>query len=336
MNTVPRQRIGMSLPIAGASVQDAIQLVQHLESLAWDDIWLGDGAGQDALTLLPLLLANTFKMRMGTAVTPVFTRTPAVLASSFSVINQAFPERFIAGLGSSSHAVIENWHGLPMEKPLTRIKETVSLLRSIMAGKKTHFNGEVLRSNGYQQPANNNQAIYLAGLRPKMLETAAEIADGIILNLFPRTALPKIMEHIAIGAKRGGKDPAAVEVVCRYVICVNKDKALGRKAFREQYLPYYATKVYNKYLAWAGYEDAAYEIAEGFKTRDRARSLAAMSDELVDEIAIIGDQQECQQRVLECAKQGVHAHVMSPLLSDKKSVDLLIRTFSKDHFSFEQ
>ena len=207
--------------------------------------------------------AATENTRIGTAVVPVFTRTPAVLASTFAVINQAYPGRFIPGLGTSSHAIINNWHGLTMEKPLTRIKETMTLLRSMMAGEKTNFEGETLRSKGYRQAPTSNQPIYLAGLRPNMLETAAEISDGVILNLFPRSALPKIMEHIAIGAERAGKDPASVEVVCRHMMCLTNDKELGRAAFRAAFGPYYATPVYNKFLAWAGHEDTAKEIAEG-------------------------------------------------------------------------
>ena len=334
MANLPRHRVAMTIPGPTANVADSIAMAKRLEQLGWDDIWLADAGGLDALTLVPMLLGATENTRIGTAVVPVFTRTPAVLASTFAVINQAYPGRFIPGLGTSSHAIINNWHGLTMEKPLTRIKETMTLLRSMMAGEKTNFEGETLRSKGYRQAPTSNQPIYLAGLRPNMLETAAEISDGVILNLFPRSALPKIMEHIAIGAERAGKDPASVEVVCRHMMCLTNDKELGRAAFRAAFGPYYATPVYNKFLAWAGHEDTAKEIAEGFKARDRERTSAAMTDELVDQIALIGNEAECQDLVREYAAGGIHTHVMAPMIPDPQMIENTVMAFSKERFRF--
>ena len=334
MTNIPRKRVAMTIPGPTGNVADSIALAQRLEELGWDDIWMADAGGLDALTLTPLLLAATETLRIGTAVVPVFTRTPAVLAATFSVISQAFPGRFIPGLGTSSHAIINNWHGLTMEKPLTRIKETMALLRPMMAGEKTAFEGETLRSRGYVQAPTDKQAIYLAGLRPKMLETAAELGDGVILNLFPRSALPKIMEHIAIGAERAGKDPASVEVVCRHMMCLTDDRDKGRAAFRAAFGPYYATPVYNKFLAWAGYEGAAREMEAGFKARDRERTAAAMSDELVDEIAIIGNEAECQALVREYADGGIHTHIMAPMIPDPDMIENTVMAFSKQRFSF--
>jgi alkanesulfonate monooxygenase SsuD/methylene tetrahydromethanopterin reductase-like flavin-dependent oxidoreductase (luciferase family) len=205
----------------------------------------------------------------------------------------------------------------------------MQLLRAMMAGEKTNFEGETLRSRGYQQFPSEPMPIYLAGLRPKMLETAAEMGDGVILNLFPKSALPKICEHIAIGAERAGKKPETVEVICRHMTAVDSDKAVARDAFRAKFGPYYATPVYNKFLAWCGYPDEAQEIAEGFKARDRQRTANALSDDLIDDIAIIGSAAECQARIAEYAEGGIHTHVMAPLINDQASIDATIKAFSK-------
>ena len=332
MSTIPRQRLAMTIPGPTGGVADSIALAQRLEKLGWDDIWLADAGGLDALTLTPLLLQATQTMRMGIAVVPIFTRSPAVLASTFSVISQAFPGRFIPGLGTSSHAIINNWHGMSMEKPLTRMRETMALLRPMMAGEKTNFEGEVLRSRGYRQAPTDNQKIYLAALRPKMLETAAEIADGVILNLFPRSALPKIMEHIAIGAERAGKDPASIEVVCRHMMCMTSDKAQGRAAFRASFGSYYATPVYNKFLAWAGYEEAAAAIREGWAAKDREKTSAALTDQLVDEIGVIGSAGECQERIRWAMETGVDTAIIAPLALDAASAEATLKAFTASAF----
>ena len=331
----PRLRTAITLPGASGSVADVLALARRAESVGYDDLWLADAGGMDGLTLAALLAQNTSRVRIGIAVVPAYTRTPAVLASTVATIAQLAPQRFVLGLGTSSHAIIEGWHGLRLDKPLARMRETVQLLRGILAGEKTHFSGETLSSHGYrQQPIEGGVPIYLAALRPRMLELAAGIGDGVILNLFPRQALPRIVEHIARGASAAGKDPAEVEIVCRHQVAVSADPQATRRLFRLMFASYYATPVYNQYLAWAGYEQAAREIREGWAAGDRERTARALSDELIDAIAIIGTPEQCQQRVLDLAAGGIHTHVLSCLGFDADLIEATYRAFDAQHFAF--
>ena len=325
-------RMAVSLPAPTGSVADTIALAQRAEKMGYTDLWLADAGGLDAFTLAPMLLEATESARVGIAVVPAYTRTPAVMASTMAVIHQAYPGRFIPGFGTSSHAIVEGWHGLPLEKPLTRMKETVALLRSMMAGEKTDFSGETLRSKGYRQAPTELSPIYLAALRSKMVETAAEIADGVILNLFPRGALPKIMEHVAIGAERGGKQPGEVEIVCRHMMVVSEDKAAARDAFRAGFVGYYATPVCNKFLEWAGYPDAAAEIRAGWAAKDRERTAAALPDELVDEIAIIGSADECRELMRGYIAGGIHTNIVSCVYPTPEIFGATIEAFSAENF----
>ena len=335
MNKAPlRTRIAMSLPAASGSVADTIALAQRAEALGYDDLWLADAGGLDALTLAPMLLQATESMRLGAAVVPVYTRTPAVLASTLAVIEQAFPGRFVPGFGTSSHAIIEGWHGLALHKPLTRVTETVGLLRSMLAGEKTAFDGDTLRSHGYRQAATPDMPLYLAALRPKMLETAAALGDGVILNLFPRSALPKIMQHIAVGAERAGKDPSTVEVVCRHMVAVTEDRAAARDAFRAGFVGYYATPVYNKFLEWAGYPEAAAEIREGWAAKDRERTAAALPDALVEDIGVLGPADDCRDLMRWYADQGIHTNIVSCILPTPVVLDATTLAFSRERFRF--
>ena len=325
-------RMAVSLPAPTGSVADTIALAQQAEAMGYHDAWLADAGGLDAFTLAPMLLEATELLRLGIAVVPAYTRTPAVMASTMAVIHQAYPGRFIPGLGTSSHAIIEGWHGLKLEKPLTRMKETVELLRAMMAGEKTNFAGETLRSRGYRQAPMENTPIYLAALRSKMIEAAAEIADGVILNLFPRSALPKIMEHVAIGAERGGKQVEDVEIVCRHMVVVSEDKAAARDAFRAGFVGYYATPVYNKFLEWAGYPDAAAQIREGWAAKDRERTAAALPDKLVDEIAIIGGPDEARQLMRGYIDGGIHTNIVSCIYPERSVFQATLETFAAENF----
>lgn len=329
----PKQRVAITLPM-GPDIKRSIEMVQWAEQKGYQDAWFADGGAPDSLTLCGILAGYTSKLRFGVAVTPVFTRTPAVLASSANCLAQALPDRFVLGLGSSSQAMMEGWHGQEMTKPLTRVKETAIMVRSMLAGEKSNFDLETLRSRGYRQaPLASPPPIYLAALRSKMIEMAAEIGDGVIFNLWPKKALPKMMEHVRIGAKRAGKDPASVEIVNRYMVCVTDDVPAARDRFRAAFAPYYATPVYNRFLAWAGYEDVANTITEGWQQKDRAKTTGALSDELVDEIAIIGSADACRERIRKASEVGIHTHIIAPHAGNEAEVMATLTAFGADKFS---
>ncbi|MDX1580153.1 MAG: LLM class flavin-dependent oxidoreductase, partial [Alphaproteobacteria bacterium] len=159
---MPQQRIAVTLP-GGPKISETIERVKWAEANGLPDAWFGDGGAPDSLTTAAILAAHTEKLRIGIAVTPVFSRTPAVLAATANAIGQVLPGRFIMGLGSSSQPMMEGWHGVKFEKPLTRVKETAQMVRSMLAGEKSNFQGDTLTSKGYQQmPLDEPVPIYLA------------------------------------------------------------------------------------------------------------------------------------------------------------------------------
>jgi alkanesulfonate monooxygenase SsuD/methylene tetrahydromethanopterin reductase-like flavin-dependent oxidoreductase (luciferase family) len=240
------------------------------------------------------------------------------------------------GLGSSSQTMMGGWHGLPLDKPVTRVKETAIMVRSMLKGEKSEFDLETMSSHGYRQyPMDNPPPIYIAALRSNMIEMAAEVGDGVIFNLWPKRALAKMMEHVKIGAKRAGKDWRDVEIVNRAMVLVTDDKAEARNRFRGAFAPYYATPVYNKFLAWAGYEDAAETITEGWAAKDRAKTGGALTDALIDEVAIIGSEDECRARIREDAAGGIHTHIIAPLAGSNAAESMrTFKAFTPDQFSF--
>ncbi len=306
------QRTAMTLPDP-RGVEPTIELAKWAEDEGYDDLWFADSNGVDALTTAAAVALSTSRCRIGTAIIPVFSRTPAVLASTAHVLHQLSGGRFILGLGSSSQTMMENWHGQTFEKPLTRVKETTLLIKQMLKGEKTDFDGRTVKSKGYRQlPLEENaQPVYMAALRGKMLETAAEFSDGVILNLFPKNSLPRMMEHIRIGAERAGKKLEDVEIVCRHQVIVTDDIDNARNMIRRGFAPYYATPVYNAFLAWSGYEDVAKTIAEGWAAKDREKTTGALNDQLVDDIAIIGSVGQCHDRIREYGEMGITTHIIS-------------------------
>ena len=328
----PCQRIAVTLP-AETSVVDTIERVKWAEANGYEDGWMADSGPPDSLTLMAALAGYAPTLRLGIAVAPVYSRTPAVFAATANALGQLMPGRVILGLGASSQTIMDQWHGVPLRKPLTRVKETAIMVRSMLAGEKSDFDLSTLHSHGYRQPPLETEVpIYLAALLPKMVEMAAEVGDGVIFNLWPMKALPKMIEHVAVGARRAGKDPADVEVVNRHMVLVTDDKEAAVEEFRGRMAPYYATPVYNKFLSWAGYEDVAATIAEGWAARDREKTTGAISFELANEIAVIGSADECRERIRWAGETGIHTHIIAPLSADPEDVRRTFETFTPENF----
>jgi len=298
----------------GPDIADTITLVKWAEEHGIDDMWFSDAMAPDSLTMVAAVAPHTRRMRVGVAVTPVYTRTPAVFAATATVLAQLLPGRFVLGLGSSSQTIMERFNGIPLEKPLTRVKETAIMVRSMLAGEKSNFDLITLRSRGYsQQPVGEPPPIYLAALRPKMIEMAAEFGDGVVFNLWPRQALPRMMEHVELGARRAGKRVEDLEIVNRFLVMVTDDVEAGRALFRRHYTPYYANPVYNDFLRWAGYQDEAEGVLAGWAARDRQLSTGSITDDLVDAVAMCGTAEEVHERRREHAADGIDTSIVSPI-----------------------
>ena len=329
------KRIAVTLPM-GPKLEDSITLVEWAEDNGFDDVWFSDAMAPDSLTMAAAVAPHTQRMRVGVAVTPVYTRTPAVFAATANVLAQLLPGRFVLGLGSSSETIMGRFNGVKMDKPLTRVKETAIIVRSMLAGEKSDFDLSTLTSRGYrQEPLPEPPPIYLAALRPKMIEMAAEHGDGVVFNLWPQKALPKMLEHVEIGAKRAGKRIEDIEIVNRSLVMVTDDVEDAKARFRNNYAPYYANPVYNNFLKWAGYGDEAEGILAGWAARDRELSTGSITDEMIETVVTIGDIDKVQRRIREDAATGIDTTIIAPIgqmpLADAMPT---FEAFTADRFSF--
>ena len=324
-------RLAITLPVPFASAPECVELARRAETeWGYDAIWLAETGGAESFALAAAIAHATERITLGTAIVPVFNRTPAVLAMAAGTVAQLSGGRFILGLGSSSHAMIERWNGVPFERPLTRVRETVEVVRAALSGAKTDFQGATLQSRGFHLGCLPERPvpIYLAALREKMLRLAGEIGDGVIVNLFPVTALPRILAAYRDGAKQAGRNAESNEVVCRFQVAVTDDVPAARQLVRGFYAAYVAQPVYNKFFAWCGFEDEAAAIAEGFARGDRKATNAAVSDDLVDRVTLLGTAERCREQLAEFVAAGVTTCVISPLATDRRGVEAVFEAFA--------
>jgi probable F420-dependent oxidoreductase len=321
----------VSLPAPFLSARQCVDLAARAErEWGYEAIWLAETNGPDSASLAGAIATATSRATIGTAIVPVYNRTPAVLAMTAGTLAQLSQDRFVLGLGSSSHAIIEGWNGIAFERPLAHVRETVAILRQALEGGKTDFEGEVLRSKGLRIGAVPQRPvpIYLAALRERMLRLAGEIGDGLIVNLFPVTALPRILAAYRAGAARAGRDAASDEVVCRFQVAVTDDVPAARALVRMAFAAYVAQPVYNAYFRWCGFDDEARSVAEAFARGDRAGSAAAMTDDLIDRVTILGPAERCREQVAEFVAAGVTTPVIAPLAANPASVEAVFEAFA--------
>jgi probable F420-dependent oxidoreductase len=315
-------RLGASLPLP-PDLDMCRRVAERVEALGYESIWIADtGAGPDAFVIAALAAGVTRRVRIGTAVIPIYTRALSVLAAGAGSAAQLAPGRFILGLGISSETIVDAWGGVPFRRPFTRLRETVGVLRQMLAGERVTYEGRTVRTRGFrlvsQPPA--PVPIYVAALMPPMLELAGEIADGVILNFMPVEAVPRMLAHVRAGAERAGRDPSALEVVSRFQVVVTDDVASARSSLRHMMGPYFATSVYNRFVAWCGFPEEAREIAAAWRAKDRTRNLAAVSDEMVDRLAVIGSAEHCRERLAAFAAAGVTTPMIQPFLFDEAAI----------------
>jgi alkanesulfonate monooxygenase SsuD/methylene tetrahydromethanopterin reductase-like flavin-dependent oxidoreductase (luciferase family) len=166
-----------------------------------------------------------------------------------------------------------------------------------------------------------------------MIDLAAASAEGIILNLCPVAALPQVLGTIDDALARHGRDRASIEVATRISVTVTEDVDAARDTFRRMFIPYYATPSYNAFLTWAGHPEVATAIREGWAVKDRAACYAAMDDALVDEIAIAGSAEHCQNRMRELSAAGITTPLMFCLSSDPATVAATFEAFAPTSFA---
>ncbi len=324
-------RLAVTLPAPFFDARQSVELGRRAEQeWGYPAIWLAETAGPDSFSLAGALAMATERATIGTAIVPVYNRTPVVLAMGAGSLAQLSGGRFVLGLGSSSHAIIEGWNGIPFEKPLAHVRDSVAVIRQALAGGRTDFQGKLLRSRGFRlaSPPAKPVPIYLAALREKMCRLAGEIGEGLIVNLFPCSALPRMLAAYHEGARSAGRDALRDEVVCRFQVAVTDDPPAARGLFRMVFSPYFATPVYNAYLAWCGFEDEARRLAEAFGRGDRAGSAAALTDEVVDRIAILGSAEQCRAQIAEFVAAGVTTPVISPLAASPRAVEAVFEAFA--------
>jgi probable F420-dependent oxidoreductase len=310
--------LGFTLPLIPLPPSDQLTYAQAAESLGYSSCWLGEGANFDSFSLGGAIAART-SLQLATSIVPIYNRTPMILAMSAAALAHMTESRFILGLGSSTPNMMSGWNGVPLERPLLRMRETISVVRRLLRGEKVTFTGETLHIENARldAPPRNPPPIYIAALNKKMLRLAGEVADGVILNLLGPQHLPLLLAEVAAGAEVAGRDRTEIDVVVRLQIVADVSREEAHARARSTFGPYIAAPGYNTFYRWIGYDEEAKAVAEAMRSGRRSDVEKVITDDLADALVVYGSVTDCRRRFDEYRTAGADKVVTIPLAKSR-------------------
>ncbi|MCA9677526.1 MAG: LLM class F420-dependent oxidoreductase [Myxococcales bacterium] len=325
-------RLGLMVGYSGAQVSIDMARIHLAEELGYDSVWTAEAWGSDAVSPLAWIAAQTQRIRLGTGIMQLPGRSPANTAMTAMTLDALSGERFILGLGTSGPQVVEGWHGLPWHKPLTWLREYITIVQKILArDEPLTFEGERYQipyrgpdSAGLGKPLKSmvhgrkNIPIYAGAMAPKGQELCGELCDGILLTCMNPRRPEVILDHVKAGLARrtDGKTLADFDVAPTVAVAVGPDVEAMRAPFKQQLALYIggmgakAKNFYAEYLRRAGFEAECVQIQDLFLAGQRDAAVAAVPDELVDTLYLVGPPERIRDRFAQWKDSGVTTMVV--------------------------
>jgi len=297
---LPR-RAGMTVPLPG-HLHTHRERLMELADLGYSDIWSAESDGADGFTPLAMAAAWEPRLRLGTAIIPAYTRSPACFAQSVASMADAAPGRFAIGIGSSSNVIVERWNGIPFVEPYKKVRDVVRFLNDALSGEKVTKKYDTFEVNGFKLGVRPEQKpkIMVAALREGMLRLAGRESDGAIINWLSPSDVSKVAAVVHDAA--GGEER---EIVARIFVCPSENTEVVRAAGRFAIAAYLNVPVYADFHRWLGRGELLQDMWDLWKAGDRKAALAAIPDEVVDDILIHGSAAHCRARIAEYFDNGV-------------------------------
>ncbi len=324
-------KLGLMLGYAGAHYKLPLELVLEAENLGFDSVWTAEAYGSDAVTPAAWVLAQTRRIKAGTAIMQLAGRTPAMTAMTAMTLDHLSGGRFILGVGPSGPQVVEGWHGERYGKPLSRQREYIEIIRQILAREKPLVHqGEHYQipntgagTTGLGKPlksilhGNASLPIYTGAVTTSGVQLAAEVADGTFVVWMNPERPDVFAPALAAGfAKAGnGKTQAKFDLAPFVRISMGDDLDTCRLVIKD-FLALYiggmgarGKNFYNDYACRLGYADAAVKIQDLYLAGDKTAAIAAVPDQLVDECALVGPEGRIREQLQMWKKAGAAGYL---------------------------
>jgi F420-dependent oxidoreductase-like protein len=325
----------------GVDPRSAADQVTALEAAGLDTVWVAEGYGFDSPTLMGYLAAQTSTVKIGSAILNVYSRTPAMLASTAAGLDSVSAGRAIIGLGASNPGIIEGWHGMPFATPLARTKETIDIIRLALRREALDYHGHSFelplpadRGTGLgmsmkmmTKPERSAIPLYIGALGPRSVEGAAEYADGWLSFLFSPEGAAKVWgDSMAAGAARRSANLGPLEVVAGGMVAIGDDVKgmldLARPTFAH-YIGGMGSRgknFFNDLACRYGYEAEAREIEDLYLDGQKREAESKVPLELLEQVNLVGPASYVKERIEAFRESGVTDLQVTPVGHDPAEV----------------
>jgi alkanesulfonate monooxygenase SsuD/methylene tetrahydromethanopterin reductase-like flavin-dependent oxidoreductase (luciferase family) len=308
-----KQRIPLGLNLGiwdrMTSWDQALDIARLADELGYDCLMIPESFGRDGVSLCDRLLAATENINVCFGIANVFSRSPAVLASTAATLDELSGGRFILGLGGSTPNLVEGWHGLEFKAPLARTREVIALCHRIWSRDRSPFEGEIFRAGGVKlsfEPLRERIPIWNGALLDRGLQVCGELADGWIPANLPAECIRWGREKLALAATASNRGADEVTVAPTFQLLVHEDPAQVLPLAKFGIAMYYGqdNSPYARAAAALGYAEDVAEIQAAYREGGAERASAAVSDRLAQSISIVGTPGECRSRVDQLLTEG--------------------------------
>jgi len=269
---------------------DAIPgLAKIAEDHGFGCAWGGEANNKDPTVMLAAIAAVTNRIQIGSAVYHILGRTPATLALQAVGLDELSQGRFLLGVGVSN-PTIAKWHGLPLDRPLGRMKEYLEIVRRAMQREKLDFQGEFYSAHAFKlafNPSGRKVPIYLAAFGPMMSKLAGKISDGVLINMANPSEVRRIVEQVRQGAKEAGKDPDSLEIICKARCSVGTTYAEAREALSHALTFYALADYYRNLLSRMGFAEEVEAMVAAWKSGGFHAARALITDRMFAGLPLI-------------------------------------------------
>ena len=319
------------------SIDQILKFAKKIEEkTTTDSLWVPESWGREAFVTLGALSQITHRVRLGTAIISIHSRTPATVTMGISTLDILSNQRTVLGLGVSTPAIVEKWHGIKFDNPIEKLREYLQCIRLIMKGSKVNFQGKYYKIDNFKisfKPLRENLPIYTAAIHKKMIDLSCECANGILLYLRPKHELPKTVKYIknkVIMTK--SEERKNFEICCAFITAISdKDPDEARIRAAKTLAFYIAVgKYYSDFLRQNGFPIEVDNIIEEYKKKGLTNIHSFVSDKMLNALTISGTREECIKSLREFTDSGISLPIIqiNPVGSNSEnSIMELISTF---------
>ena len=292
---------------------DLIAVAQAADRLGYHSFWTGESWGRDAFTVLTMLACHTDRIGLGTGIVTVYSRTPGLIAQSIASLDCISGGRAILGLGSSGRIVIEDWHGVKFDHPVSRTREYIEIVRMALAGGRVNYDGRFYQLQRFRMgvaPVQERVPIYIASLGQRNLELTGELADGWLPIWTHSEKLPQIKEPLLAALTAAGRRPGDMTTAPQILSCASDDEETVANAIRQAraHMAFYIGgmgRYYYDLFCRYGYQAEGDAVRRAWAEGDRGAAAGAITDEMVHGITAIGTPEECRRKMDRFRANGV-------------------------------